>query len=136
MYNKSNTNNCLEHYKYFVIILYTQIRGESMNLVDIIEELQDYCFKETEGIDDSKDMVDDFQKEFLDGFIEIITNKFSDFEKYEVYLNIKTTDKIACPLLYKIFNNTTDAKNYYEELKNLILNDSEKNIINRCKIRV
>lgn len=107
-----------------------------MNLADIIEELQEYCFEGTEGIEDSKDMIDDYQEEFLDGFIEVITNKFLDYDKYEVYLNIKTADKIACPLLYKIFNNISDAKKYHEELKNSIINDSEKNIINRCKQRV
>ena len=66
---------------------------------------------------------------------ELYTRLDSYKDKYEVYISIKTKDKIACPLLYKSFSNVMDAKMYYNELKNLIDNNDEKFIINRCKTR-
>lgn len=107
-----------------------------MKLNAIIDELQDYCFDNKETICNEKEMFDNYQIEFLDGFIGIIVNQFTETGKYEVYLNIKNKNKIACPLLYKIFNNVDEAKNYYKELKKLIDNNNEKYIINRCKIKL
>ena len=42
--------------------------------------------------------------------------------KKNIYLNIKSTGSIACPLLYNRFNNISDTNNYYEGLKHLIEN--------------
>lgn len=106
-----------------------------MKANDVIDELQEYCFNDKETIKYKKDMFADYQTEFLDGWIEIIINQYIRDDSYEVYLNIKTKDKIACPLLYKRFNNVMDAKMYHNELKNLIENNDEKFIVNRCKIR-
>lgn len=105
-----------------------------MDLDAIIDELQDYCFDDKETISNEKEMFDNYQIEFLDGFIGIIVNHFTKTGKYEVYLNIKSKNKIVCPLLYKMFNNLIEAKSYYEKLKKLIDNNNEKNIINHCKI--
>ena len=105
-----------------------------MKANDIIDELQECCFDNKETIKYKKDMFDDYQIEFLDGWIEVIINQYIRDDSYEVYLCIKTKDKIACPLLYKKFNNVMDAKIYYEDIKNLIENNNENFIVNRCKI--
>ena len=105
-----------------------------MDLDAIIDELQDYCFDDKKTISNEKEMLNNYQIEFLDGFIGIILNQFTETVEYEVYLNIKNKNKIVCPLLYKIFNNVIEAEKYYKELKKLIDNNDEKNIINRCKI--
>lgn len=107
-----------------------------MKLENIINELQEYCFIEKKEDNQDKDIFKNYQIEFLDGFIGIICNQYNNIDKYEVYLNIKNTSEIACPLLYKTFKNVLDANNYYEELKNLIDNNDEKYIINRCKIGI
>ena len=104
-----------------------------MDLNTIIDDLQEYCYEDEESIKLDKEMFDNYQIEFLDGFIGIIINQYKDSNKFEVYLSIKNKNKIACPLLYKEFNNVMDAKIYYKELKNLVDNSDEKNIINRCK---
>ena len=106
-----------------------------MKLDAIIDELQEYCFEDKESIKDRKDLFDNYQIEFLDGWIGILLNQYLYKDKYEVYISIKTKDKIACPLLYKSFSNVMDAKMYYNELKNLIDNNNENFVINRCKTR-
>lgn len=107
-----------------------------MKIENIISELQSYCPSEETEYTQEKDMFKNYQIEFLDGYIGIICNQYKNTGRYEVYLNIKNVDEIACPLLYKTFNNVLDASNYYEELKNLIENNDEKYIINRCKIGI
>lgn len=106
-----------------------------MKIDSIIDELQDYCFDDRESIKDKKDLFDNYQIEFFDGWIGLLLNQYLEKDKFEVYLSIKSKDKIACPLLYKSFNNIIDAKMYYNELKNLINNNNENFIINYCKIR-
>lgn len=106
-----------------------------MNLDTIIDELQDYRYINNDLITDNKDCLNDYQVEFLDGFIEIILNKLIDKELFEVYINIKSTNKIADSLLYKSFSNQEEAKIYFEELKKFINNNDEKNIINHCKTK-
>lgn len=105
-----------------------------MDIDELINELQEFCYNDNKGINEEKDIFNNYQIEFLTGFIGIIMNEYKSINKYEVYLNIKSTDNIACPLLYKEFYNVIDAKNYFEELKNLVNNSDEKNIANRCKI--
>ena len=106
-----------------------------MNLAEIIDDLQEYCYEEKTSFEGSKEMIDDYQIEFLDGYIGIVVNQYIGKNKFEVYLHIKTIDKIACPLLYKTFYEEEEAKKYHEELKKFINDNNEKNIVNRCKIR-
>lgn len=106
-----------------------------MNLDTIIDELQDYCYVNNDLITDNKDCINDYQIKFLDGFIEILFNKLNDKDLFEVYINIKSTNKIADSLLYKSFNNQEEAEKYFEELKFFINNNDEKNITNHCKIK-
>ena len=105
-----------------------------MDLDTIINELQDYCFNNEELKKERKELFDNYQIEFLNGFIGVLLNQYIDENKFDVYVSIKSKDKIACPLLYKSFNNVMDAKTYYNDIKNLIDNNDEKFIINRCKI--
>lgn len=107
-----------------------------MKVNDIINELLDYCFNDHNTIEEDKDLFNNYQIEYLDGFIGIIMNQYKNIDGFEVYLNIKSTDKIACPLLYKQFKNVIEAKNYFDELKNLIDNNTEEYVANRCKIGV
>jgi len=106
-----------------------------MKVNEIIEELQNFCFEDKESIKDRKDLFDNYQIEFLDGWIGLLFNKYLYKNKFEVYVSIKSKDKIACPLLYKSFENINESREYYNFLKNFINNSDEKNIINRCKIR-
>ena len=107
-----------------------------MKVEDIIDSLQDYCFINDDILlNEKKNLIDNYQIEFLDGYISILMNKIMTKPLFEVYLCIKSKNKIACPLLYKVQKNILDAKEYYNELKNLINNSDEKIIINRCKIR-
>lgn len=107
-----------------------------MNIDELINELQEYCYTNEDTISDEKTCLNDYQIEFLDGFIQVMFDKCLDRNLFEVYINIKTTDKIADSLMYKSFYNIEDAKNYFEELKKFINSSDEKNIINRCKIRL
>lgn len=106
-----------------------------MKIDTIIDDLQEYCFEDKASIKDKKDLFDNYQVEFLDGWIGLLLNQYLYKEKYEVYICIKSKNKIACPLLYKEFNNIIDAKMYYNELKNLLDKNNENLIINRCKIK-
>ena len=105
-----------------------------MKVNAIIDELQKYCFNDEDIKKKKKDLFDNYQIEFLDGFIGILLNQYLDMNKFDVYVSIKSKDKIACPLLYKSFNNIMDAKMYYNDIKNLIDNNDENFIANRCKI--
>ncbi len=105
-----------------------------MKLNAIIEELQDYCFKDENIKKEKKELFDNYQIEFLDGFIGVLLNQYIDKNKFDVYISIKSKDKIVCPLLYKSFDNIMDAKIYYNDIKNLIDNNDENFIANRCKI--
>ena len=51
-----------------------------------------------------KEIIDNYQSEFLDGYIGLVFNKYIDSDNYEVYIYIKTTNEIASPLLYKSSN--------------------------------
>lgn len=70
-----------------------------MNLGEIISDLQKYCFIGTEDCQE-KHIFKNCQLEFYDGFVGIICNRYNNSDKYEVYLNIKSTGSITCPLLY------------------------------------
>lgn len=105
-----------------------------MDINTVIHDLQEYYFNNESNNESEKEIFDNYQVEFLDGFIGCIINKYNESELYEVYLYINSKEEIACPLLYKTFDNVIESKQYYEEIKNLINNNDEKYIINRCKI--
>ena len=46
-----------------------------MNLDIIIDELQEYCFKDKESLKDRKDLFGNYQIEFLDGWIGLLINQ-------------------------------------------------------------
>lgn len=106
-----------------------------MNLNTIIDELQEYRYVNEDTISNEKTCLDDYQIEFLDGFIEVMLDSCLDRKVFEVYVNIKNKDYIADSLMYKAFYKQDEAKKYFEEVKKFIDNNDEKNIINRCKIR-
>ena len=106
-----------------------------MDLNTIIDELQEYRYVNDDTISDEKSCLDDYQIEFLNGFIEVMLDSCLDRKVFEVYVNIKNKDYIADSLMYKVFYNQYEAKNYFEDVKKFINNNNEKNIINRCKIR-
>lgn len=106
-----------------------------MNLNTIIDELQEYRYINKDTISDEKCCLDDYQIEFLTGYVEVIFDSCLDRNLFEVYVNIKNTDKIADSLMYKMFYNQEEAKKYFDEVKKFINENDEKNILNRCKIR-
>lgn len=106
-----------------------------MNLNTIIDELQEYRYVNEDTISNEKTCLDDYQIEFLDGFIEVMLDSCLDRKVFEVYVNIKNKDYIVDSLMYKAFYKQDEAKKYFEEVKKFIDNNDEKNIINRCKIR-
>ena len=81
-----------------------------MNLDTIIDELQEYRYINEDTISDEKSCLDDYQIEFLTGFVEVIFDSCLDRKLFEVYVNIKNTDKIADALMYKMFYNQDEAK--------------------------
>lgn len=107
-----------------------------MNINNVIDELQKYCFKDDKTIKKEKELLNNYQIEYLTGYIGILMNQYKDVNKFEVYLNIKSADKIACPLLYKQFDNEIESKSYFDELKELVENNNEEYIVNRCKIKI
>lgn len=102
-----------------------------MKIDRIIEELKSFCMKNTK---EDKEVYNTTQKDFLDGQIGVIMNKIINTENMEVYLYIKSKENIVCPLLLKKFMGVFDAKSYYDEIVDLIENNPEEYIINRCKI--
>lgn len=103
-----------------------------MVIEDYIEELINCCAK-SDKVD--KEILDTYQSHFLNGDIGLMFNKYTEEEKYEVYIYIKTKDKIASPLLYKTSNVKNELELYYNELLDFIKKDEPKNIINRCIIK-
>ncbi|MBO4246108.1 MAG: hypothetical protein J5892_05190 [Bacilli bacterium] len=81
---------------------------------------------------DDKEIVDSYQSYFLDGYIGLVFNKYTDSDKYEVYIYIKTSNEIASPLLYKTSNDINVMKEYYTELLNYIQKEEPDIIMNRC----
>ena len=106
-----------------------------MNLDTIIKELQKYSYINEDTIADEKSCINDYQIEFLDGFIEVIFDTCLDRKLFEVYINIKNKDNIADSLLYKMFYTKEEAEMYFNELKKFIDSSSVENIIKGCKIR-
>lgn len=106
-----------------------------MDINDVIADLMDYCYSDDSKVKIERDLIDNYQEEFLNGFISILLNKYLKEDGFEVYLCIKSKRKIACPLLYKFFKDKKDAKKYYKSLKKIIFTFDEKNIINCCKTR-
>jgi len=106
-----------------------------MDINTIIDELKVYCYQDNSLINIEKELIDNYQEEFLNGFIGILLNKYTKSEGFEVYLSIKSKKKIACPLLYKHFNNENSAREYFQNIKKLIILSNEEKIINHCKIR-
>lgn len=102
-----------------------------MKIDVVIEELKNFCTENTKG---DKEIFNTIQKDFLDGQIGIMMNKNTNNADIEVYLYMKSKKNIVCPLLLKKFISDFDATNYYDEVVNLIENNSEEYIINRCKI--
>lgn len=100
-----------------------------MVIEDYIDELISCCDK-SDKVD--KEILDTYQSHFLNGDIGLIFNKYTEEEKYEVYVYIKTKDKIASPLLYRTSTDKNELELYYSELLEFIKNDEPKNIINRC----
>ncbi len=100
-----------------------------MVIEDYIDELISCCSKSDKV---EKEILDTYQSHFLNGDIGLIFNKYIEKEKYEVYVYIKTKDKIASPLLYKTSIEKNELELYYSELLEFIKNDEPKNIINRC----
>ena len=107
-----------------------------MDLDTIIDELQKYKYINEETISDEKSCINEYQIEFLDGFIEVILDKCLDRVLFEVYINIKNKDNIADSLLYKMFYKKEEAEIYFNELKKFIDSSSVEDIINGCKIRL
>lgn len=103
-----------------------------MVIEDYIDVLISCCGK-SDKVD--KEIIDTYQSHFLNGDIGLIFNKYTEEEKYEVYIYIKTKDKIASPLLYITSTNKNELELYYSELLEFIKNDEPKNIINRCIIK-
>lgn len=106
-----------------------------MDINKVIDNLINYCYKNDSSINIEKDLIDNYQEEFLNGFISVLLNKYLKDEGFEVYLCIKSKQKIACPLLYKIFKDEKAARNYYKSLKKIILNFDADSVINYCKSR-
>ena len=79
-----------------------------------------------------KEIIDNYQSEFLDGYIGLVFNKYIDSDNYEVYIYIKTTNEIASPLLYKSSNDKNAMEVYYTKLLDFIKNNEPDIIINRC----
>ena len=103
-----------------------------MNIRNEIEELQKYTSKVKKHNNSS--IYKTVQHSFLDGYIGALLNDIDNSKSYEVYLYIKDKDIIACPLLFKQFNDIVSATEYYEEIIFLIENKEPEYIINRCKI--
>lgn len=126
--------NIVEYEKNFVIILNTKetvIRGEIMNIEEIIVELNNYTTHIDKEI--NKKLYKTTQHNIKDGNIGVMINKLLDTNEFEGYLYIKKKDKIACPLMYKKIANEEEADLYFEELNSLINNESIEYIINECK---
>lgn len=126
--------NIVEYEKNFVIILNTKgtiIRGEIMNIEEIIVELNNYTTHIDKEI--NKELYKTTQHNIKDGNIGVMINKLLDTNEFEGYLYIKKKDKIACPLMYKKIANEEEADLYFEELNGLINNESIEYIINECK---
>lgn len=102
-----------------------------MNIDGIIDELNKYCTAVSKDI--NKDIYKTTQLNLEDGSIGVIINELLEIKEFEGYLYIKRKDKIACPLLYKKFNNPIDATNYFNELDDMIQNKPIDYIIARCK---
>lgn len=74
------------------------------------------------------------QHDFLSGQIGVILNDINDSKSFEVYTYVKEKDVIACPLLFKRFDDVVSATSYYQELVYLIENNEPEYILNCFKI--
>jgi hypothetical protein len=104
-----------------------------MKIANIILELEKFC---NDNKKEEKSIFKTKQKEFFDGYIGVMLNECINSNLYETYIYIKNNDSIACPLLLKKNKDVIEATNYYDELVNLIENNTPEYIIERCKIGI
>lgn len=101
-----------------------------MDINDVIKEVSNYIIESTLKLE-TKSLEKTEQKNFLDGQIGIMFYNGNNEET--VYLFIKHEDKIASPLLLRIFEKHSEAEEYYAELKKLINNDNPCVILDKIK---
>lgn len=105
-----------------------------MKLKKEIEELKKYTSEVRKN--NNVSIYKTVQHNFLTGQIGVILNDINDSKSFEVYVYVKEKDIIACPLLFKKFNDVVSATGYYEEVVSLIENNEPEYILNRCKIGI
>ena len=78
-------------------------------------------------------IIDNYQLKINDGFVGVFNRKNQELNTYDVYLYIKSIEKIACPLCLRSFDDVQEAKKYYNSLKKSIEKNDIKKIIMLCK---
>ena len=103
-----------------------------MNIRKEIENLKEYTSDEEKH--ENVTIYKSVQHDFLEGYVGVILNDVDNSKSFEVYAYLKDKDIIACPLLFKKFDDIVSATGYYEEIISLIENNEPKYILNRFKI--
>ena len=103
-----------------------------MDIRKEIEELKKYTSNEKKH--NNVSIYKTVQHNFLEGQIGAVLNDIDNSKSFEVYAYLKDKDIIACPLLFKKFNDVVSATGYYDEIKFLIENNDSDYILNRFKI--
>lgn len=95
----------------------------------LIDKLEKKVCKNYLDISLDRELLLNNQINFNDVFVGIILNKIPEKKIYEIYIYIKTTEKIACPFKYSLIEDEKTAKNEYFKNKKIIETTDFENII-------
>ncbi len=99
----------------------------------LVERLQKEIIKSTLDNELNRELLLNDQVAFNNLLVGVILNKIVDKDTFEVYIYIKTTNKIASPFKYLVIKDEIMAKKEYIKNKKIIENSTFEEILKALK---
>lgn len=104
-----------------------------MDNYTLVEKLQKETIKSSLDNKLERELLLNDQVAFNNLLVGVILNKVTELNTYEVYIYIKTTNKIACPFKYLVIKDEIMAKKEYIKNKKIIENSTFEEILKALK---
>ena len=99
----------------------------------LVEKLQKETIKSTLDNELDRELLLNDQVAFNNLLVGVILNKIVEQDTFEVYIYVKTTNKIACPFKYLVIKDEIMAKKEYIKNKKIIENSTFEEILKALK---
>lgn len=102
-----------------------------MEFIETMKELKKYiCDTNTRDVE--KELADAYEEEISENK-KIGAFCFDINDQLECYLYVQSKNDIVSCLLYKIFDNTKDAYEYFNYLKEIVLSKDINRVLEECE---